>query len=414
MVSVPLYLWLSLLTASGVLPVTSSAPAPEAAPFTFLIGELEFHGILPVVVPDPAGGQLIAWKETTRGRLADRCMAQRFDHEGKPASEPFPLLQSWGKWCYRHTAVASLGADRFAVAAACLEESHEDLCLAIHRWQDVAEVVTLKIRLERRPADLFSPTLLPLPSGDFWLIWTQEDDSGRRAGLWARKFNAEGESLSATVPLSEAGAVEPARKIAASTLPKGQWAVTWTRWQDSRSMIRLFNPDGSRAGPQRILSEPESRGIVHALCSTGGASLLALWADRDRAGSLSTWIQPLSDRLEPVAPAREIKEGEVDGSVTGMSDLACSSRRALVVWNQWDPNTNTKRLFVQSFDHRARPRSTALELDGPIPGYPTRSWPALIAAYRSHGEFAIYLRRSPEVDPSADGLWLAWTQVTLP
>ena len=413
MVSVPLYLWLSLLSASGVLPATSKAPTLEVAPFTFLIGELENHGIMPVVVPGPTGGQLIVWKETSRGRLGDRCMAQRLDREGKPASEPFPLLHSWGDRCYRHTAVTSLGADRFAVAAVCLEQSHEDLCLAIHRWQDLAEVTTFKIRLDSQPTDFFSPALVPLPSGNFWLIWTQEDDSGRRADLWARKFSAEGESLSATLPLTGAGAVAPARKIVAISLTGGRWAVFWTRWRDSRAIIRLFNPDGSRAGPQRVLSPPEVQATANKLCSMGDA-MLALWTARDRGGSLSTWIQPLTSGLESVAPPREIKEGEIEGSITGMSDLACSSHRALVAWKQWDPNVGTKRLFVQALGRQGQPRGKAIELDGPIPGTPTHSWPSLIATHVGQSKFAIYLRRSPETNPSAHGLWLAWSRVTLP
>ena len=154
-------------------------------------------------------------------------------------------------------------------------------------YADHAEIVINKTTAGHQ-AD---PDVAMDKNGNFVVVWTDDNDNNGSTQVYMRGFNADGSERFATKTVNT---VDTRNQYQAriAMAPDGQFAVSWTDTQSSKStpqiMVRGFNANGSQSFADRAIADTVAGTRVHSdIFMDQNHNIVVVWED-DEDGNGAT------------------------------------------------------------------------------------------------------------------------------
>jgi len=191
------------------------------------------------------------------------------------------------------------------------------------------------------------PALATLPGERFLAVWAQSDATGRPAGLYGRRIQADGTPLSGPFMVNDADDhlhIEPAVDAA----DDGRFVVTWLTWEERNYAVsyRVFDPTGAAIGPARTAArDPQWCSGANVAMSPDGRFAIGYNLDEDQTQVLheanngpseesvssNIWARRFAADGQPLGSAFRVNRF---GEGCRALEIAASGRQA--VWSGFD------------------------------------------------------------------------------
>ncbi len=228
-------------------------------------------------------------------------------------------------------AIAALPDGRLAVAWVAYRERADRVLVRIRSaggsWGDPLEATP-------EPGDIFRCSLAALPSGGFWIFWSQRD--GTKWDVWGRRFSAG--SWQRPVRLSASGSNTFHR---AAWSPDGTVFVVWQshRGRQSDIILRVFR--SGRWEPELRVSESSANDWEPAVAAGPRGEAFVAWDTYDRGNYDVRFRAWRNGKLGPVRILTESPRFQAQVSV------AVDPRgRPWVAWNESGVNWGKDQGFL--------------------------------------------------------------------
>lgn len=348
---------------------------------------------LPVVDVDRDGNFTIAWEEFLNNRTSVH--ARRFQKDGTPLGNPISVfdyakrpaiaLRPDGQIAIAQTfqnqktnssdiLVSQIGvAGEYPPAFFAVERSgtQDDAAIAIRpdgsyvvAWVSNGQdgsgtgIYARLFNADGTPArteflvnvttqkDQFNPAIAVDKAGNFVITWSSFEQDGSNYGVYARRFNAAGQALSAEIPVNQT-TVGQQDKATISMDAAGNFVVVWD-CEVNGIVARRFNAAGRPLSDEiSVSSTPQAN--LPSLDMDAAGNFVVAWLEGDDESTAEIYVRRFSADGTPLSDALLVNS-TTEGNQSFPTVAMQPDGDFVVTWQGESKDTNKYNIYAQRFE----------------------------------------------------------------
>lgn len=245
--------------------------------------------IAPVLATDPGGGFTVAWSSYGQDGSESGGYARRFDAAGAPTTAEIPL-NTTTMFSQTPTGVIADPGGGFTAVWYSVEQDGDGLGIYARRFDAAGNPLTAEIPVNTTTAGWQDQAqIVATPGGGFAVVWVGDNQDGDLTGLALRRFSAGGVPLTAEIPVNSTAA-NTQDQPAFAALAGGGFAIAWRSYNQDGDVggvfARRFDASGTPITaeiPVNLTTASEQSDPVIAPDSSGGFTVA--WESDGQDGS---------------------------------------------------------------------------------------------------------------------------------
>jgi hypothetical protein len=337
--------------------MTGLSPAVAVDP-----NSLEGRAGEPAIAVAPGGETVVAWRRATDTETPEDLdnpsgiFVQRFDRQGRPQGSRIQV--DGGITEYNDPDVAFAPGGGFLVAYSRAVGGREEV--VVRRFGADGVGLGAPIVFGETLGQINDVRVAADARGRFVVVWRDSARDGGTAGIFARRFDAQGAAVGGVIAVNASPAGEQVQPSLAMD-PGGGFVVAWKGPDPARPsagdeiLARVFRPGGRPSGPEFVVNATSAGSQRHPVVAKGpGGRFVVAWEsigqDGDGAGIVARQFGPGGRPL-----GREIPVNSTTAGNQAVPALAVSRSGDFVVgWQGTGPGD-----WMGIFGQRFRPDGRA-------------------------------------------------------
>jgi hypothetical protein len=225
----------------------------------------------------------------------------------------------------------------------------------------------------------FRPSVARNASGNYIISWKERTTED---AVWVQLFDHTGNPLHAATQVSSSLAdYDPYHHSIIA--PQGNFAVTWTQWNDPSSnyvYVRRYDSGGGEITPDLVVSVGFNS--VGAYDSYG--NLMLAWTDGDIPGGMDVYLRGYDADGMPHGGPRRVGTG---GQGRYLPSVACNGEMFMAAWVEENSDGNGTGIYARRFDETGEPIGHKFLVNTTI--YGDQLFPRVASSPTSQGDFLI-------------------------
>ena len=315
------------------------------------------------------GGFLVTWSSNGQDSIDDSSgvYARQFSADGTAATGEIQVNTTTAD-AQRESAVTALADGGFLVTWSSWGQDGSDSGVYARKFSADGTPATGEIPVNTFTANWQEDSAVTaLSDGGFLVTWTSGgQDSIDDAGVYARKFSADGTPVTGEIPVNTTTASEQYHS-AVTALADGRFVVTWSSdGQDGSAYgvyVRKFDADGTPAtGEIAVNTTTANRQDESAITALADGGFLVTWSSDEQDGS--DWgVYARKFNADGTPATGEIAVNTYTGNDQNQSAVAALSDGGfLVTWTSDGQDGSGYGVYAQRYD--AQGNAVGLKVTG--------------------------------------------------
>jgi hypothetical protein len=313
----------------------------------------------PAVAMDDAGNFVITWYSVGQDGSAGSIFAQRFDAQGTPLSREFQV-NDYRIGGQQHPAIAMNGTGHFVIVWHSMHQDGDQLGLFAQRFNPQGERLGKEFQVNTVTAgNQLGPVIAMDAAGHFVISWSSWGQDGDAMGIFAQRFDADGAKIGPEFQVNHYtnnSQLEPAIAVDAA----GHFVISWSsRGQDGDAMgifAQRFDVDGTKVGPEfhvnttRVGSQHDA-----AISMDIAGDFIISWSSRHPEGSdWDIYGQRFDAQGTPLGHEFQVNTHTGNSQQLQVSAVNQAGHMA-IAWCSRDQDGDAMGIFAQRFDATGTP-----------------------------------------------------------
>jgi hypothetical protein len=319
----------------------------------------------PDVASDIDGNFVVVWQSYLQDGSSGGIFGQRFDAAGAALGSEFQINTYTPGAQYRPVVTSTPGGD-FVVAWDSQDQDGSGRGIFARRFDANGSPRAEEFQVNTYTSlDQYQPSVTSNEAGDFVVVWTSMYQDGSGRGLFAQRFDPEGNRSGGElqVPTDPQGWEVEA---AASAAPDGSLVVTW---RETESFVhgeifgQRFDPAGERIGGEfRINTYSKNRQSDPAVDTSADGDFVVAWTSFGQDGSFDGVFGQRYEKSGNRAGS-ELRVNTSTERFQNQAAVASDSEQGFVVVWTSDQSGAVSDVFEQEFDAAGDPRGSELRVN---------------------------------------------------
>ena len=210
------------------------------------------------VVALSGGGFVVVWESDGGGGGKD-IFAQRYDAAGSAVGSEF-AVNSETTDNQEKPAIAALDDGGFVVAWSSTDQDGDDKGVFAQRYDASGNPVEFEFQVNSTTTDdQKEPSITALDDGGFLIAWTSKEQDGDGYGLYAQRFNADGDAIGSEFRVNTTTA-DAQKDVDLTTLNSGDVVAAWQSKNQDGDGEGVFAHQFTSESPAVTTNAPDAEG----------------------------------------------------------------------------------------------------------------------------------------------------------
>jgi hypothetical protein len=313
----------------------------------------------PAAAMDDAGNFVITWYSVGQDGSAGSIFAQRFDAQGTPLSHEFQV-NDYRIDGQQFPAVAMNGAGHFVIVWRSMNQDGSQFGIFAQRFNPQGERLGDEFQVNTHTAgDQIGPVAAMDEAGHFVISWSSWGQDGDAMGIFAQRFNADGSRVGPEFQVNRVtknSQLDPAIAVNEA----GHFVISWnSRGQDGDAMgvfAQRFDAEGTRVGPEFHVNTVRVGSQLGSAVSIDKAGhFVVSWSSDDQDGSAwGIYGQRFDAQGTPLGGEFQVNT-HTSGSQQFQVSAIGQAGHFVIAWCSRDQDGDQMGIFAQRFDAAGTP-----------------------------------------------------------
>ncbi len=306
-----------------------------------------FSQITPAIATTPAGGFVVAWRDTRNGN--PDIYIQRYDNNGNTQGNNARVDDDPGTNEQKEPTIATDGSGNFVVGWLDKRNSNSDIYLQLYTNDGSKLGANLKVNDDTGVEPQYHPSISMNFNGAFILVWTDErngDDD-----IYGQRFDNTGTRKASNFKITDAGGTSAQFYPSVSVDGRGYEFIVWEdeRTGSSDIFMQKYTDLGAKIGNNfKIQEESDKKNQKRPrIASDNSGNILIVWQD-DRNGDRDIYAHRYYSNGVPAPKNLKIND-DIGSSTQWNPSLAADvNGNFVIVWE--DYRSGHAEIYGQRFN----------------------------------------------------------------